>query len=110
MRATLVVFALLALFISGCEEGTGQKAVTEPAQSAGTISSQAVQAAAQADETLKTVAVEAEKASTEVNKRLPSIIDSIKKILGIVEKEAKIVQQELDKLPKEPTPHPAPTK
>ena len=97
MRTALIILAIVTLFISGCENNTEQ---------IGTISSQAAQATAKADETLKTLTVEAEKTSEEINKRLPSIIENIKKLIGILDKEAKTLQKELDKLPKQ---QPAPT-
>ncbi len=109
MRAALIILAATALFISGCENTAEQKFTADNPLQPGVISSQAAQAAAQADETLKTVTAEAAKTTEELNKRLPSIIENLKKLITILDKEAKTLQKELDKLPKQPTTTGAPS-
>ncbi|HOX09672.1 MAG TPA: hypothetical protein PLV09_01115 [Candidatus Omnitrophota bacterium] len=81
----LAAFALAAI-LAGCDEGAEKSAPS---------------AVAEVDQNLQQIAKEAEASSEALDKHLPSIIDSIKKILGIAQKEAEKVKTELDKIPQE---------
>jgi hypothetical protein len=100
MKKIFVMSIFLGFFSAGCGSGQGTPPEKTAAQT-GVMSSEVEKAAAQAEESLKTIAVEAERSSEAINKRLPAIIESIRKLLGILEKETKTIQQELDKLPKQ---------